>query len=135
MRRNASGMPARPKAGLALGVAVIAVTAAVAGAGGAGAASKPVSVKTHGKTLTAKPLSASDLRTTPKDGADDLARTDPSLLRLHGSQLVPVMVKLNYTSVAAYRGTIKGLKATSPRVTGRAINRRSKAVRAYGRYI
>ena len=128
-------MPRRGTIALTLGVAALTATAAIAGAGTAGAADTPVNVTARGKTFTAKALPASAIRTGTKDGATDVARTDPSLLGQHGSNLVPVVVKLRYAPVASYRGNLKGLRATSPRVTGRALHRRSAAVRAYGRYI
>ncbi len=128
-------MPRRGKFALTLGVAALTATAAIAGAGSAGAADTPAKVTAKGKSLTAKPLAASAIRTGTKDGAIDVARTDPSLLGQQGSNLVSVVVKLRYAPVASYRGNLKGLRATSPRVTGRKINSRSAAVRAYGRYI
>ena len=128
-------MPRRGKYALTLGAAALTATAAIAGAGSAGAADSPPSVAAKGKTFTAKPLTAAAIRTGTKDGATDTVRTDPSLLGLQGSKLVSVVVKLRYAPVASYRGNVKGLRATSPRVTGRAINRRSAAVKAYSRYI
>ena len=128
-------MPRRGKYALALGVAALTATAAIAGTGSAGAAGSPTTVAAKGKNFTAKPLAATAIRKGTKDGATDAVRTDPSLLGQRGTNLVAVVVKLKYASVASYRGNLKGLRATSPRVTGRKINRRSAAVRAYSRYI
>ncbi len=127
--------PRRGPIALTLALTALTATAAIVGAGSAGAAGTPVKVVANGKTFTAKALTPSAIRTGSKDGADDIARTDPSLLGQRNSNLVAVVVKLRYTAVASYRGNLKGLRATSPRVTGRALNRRSAAVRAYGRYI
>ncbi|MGH2921281.1 MAG: S8 family serine peptidase, partial [Gaiellaceae bacterium] len=72
---------------------------------------------------------------TPKSVSGKLAQTDGTLLALRGDKLVNVMVKLDYDAVASYRGTIKGLRATSPRVTGRSLAKNARAVRPYVRYV
>ena len=46
------------------------------------------------------------------------AKTDEDLLSLDQRRPVPVVVKLDYDSLAAYTGDIEGLPATSPSVTG-----------------
>ena len=63
-----------------------------------------------------------------------LAKTDRSLLRLSGSRLVPVIVKLDYDSVASYSGGM-GLAATSPQVTGRSLVQNASAVSAYQQFV
>jgi hypothetical protein len=128
-------MPRRGTIALALGVAALTATVAIARAGSAGAADTPVRIAAKGKSFTAQTLTPTAIRSGTKDGAFDGARTDPSLLGQRGSNLVSVVVRLKYAPVASYRGNLKGLRATSPRVTGHALNRRSAAVRAYGRYI
>jgi hypothetical protein len=62
------------------------------------------------------------------------ARTDKSLLGLHGSRLVPVMIKYDFDATASYTGRIKGLRATSPRVTGKSLRANKVAVARYDRY-
>jgi subtilisin family serine protease len=64
-----------------------------------------------------------------------LARTDRSLLRLTGSALTSVIVKLDYDGVATYAGGVEGLRATSPSVTGRSIDASRPAVRDYAQYV
>ena len=64
-----------------------------------------------------------------------LARTDKSLLGLTGTELTSVIVKFDYDAVASYAGGVAGLRATSPRVTGRAIKSKAPAVSAYLRYV
>ena len=62
------------------------------------------------------------------------ARTDTSLLNLKGSKLVPVMIKYDFDATASYTGRIKGLRATSPRVTGMSLRANKVAVAKYNRY-
>src|SRR4051794_1635267 len=48
-----------------------------------------------------------------------LAQSDLEVLGSTTSKLIPVAVKLDYDSVATYDGSVRGLAATSPSVTGR----------------
>ena len=64
-----------------------------------------------------------------------IARTDPSLLNSDSSAPVEVMVKLDYDAVATYSGSIAGLAATSPSVTGRDLTGSSAAEVAYRSHI
>ena len=66
--------------------------------------------------------------------ATGIAKTDPSLLGLRGSKLVPVMIKYAFTPTASYAGGIKGLKATSPRVTHKSLAKNTLAVNRYQRW-
>jgi subtilisin family serine protease len=70
-----------------------------------------------------------------KAASTRLARTDRSLLRLRGSKPVKVMVKLDYDSVASYRGGVAGLAATSPLTPGRSLRSNAAAVARYSDYI
>jgi subtilisin family serine protease len=63
-----------------------------------------------------------------------MARTDESLLGLTGSEQVHVVVKLDYDSTATYRGGRVGLAATSPAVTGQALEADAPQVLAYERH-
>ncbi len=63
-----------------------------------------------------------------------LARSDPRLLRLHGSRPIPVMVRFDVDPIASYAGGIPGLRATSPGVTG-SIRLGSDRVRSYRRFL
>jgi subtilisin family serine protease len=64
-----------------------------------------------------------------------LAETDPSLLGKASSELINVIVKLDYDPAAVYAGGLAGLKATSPSVTGRSLDRNAAAVAKYQSYI
>ena len=66
-----------------------------------------------------------------KHANGSVAKTDPSLLGLTGSKLVPVMIKYAFRPTASYAGGIKGLKATSPRVTHNALRTNLKAFSRY----
>jgi hypothetical protein len=70
-----------------------------------------------------------------KAASTRLARTDRSLLRIRGSKPVKVMVKLDYDSVASYRGGVAGLAATSPLTTGRSLRANDAAVARYSDYV
>jgi len=63
-----------------------------------------------------------------------VAKTDRSLLGLTSSKLVTVMIKYDIDATASYSGHIRGLKATSPRVTGKRFAQNRRAVAAYNRY-
>jgi subtilisin family serine protease len=105
----------------------LAVLAAPGGAGAAPAAGQP--------RLTATPVTPVSRVQGAKSASGQLARTDTSLLGLTSSAPVNVVVKLDYDSLAAYRGQIKGLPATSPSVTGKKLNLRSDAARRYQGYL
>jgi len=64
-----------------------------------------------------------------------LAETDPSLLGRTSSKMINVIVKLDYDPAAVYAGGLAGLKATSPSVTGRSLDRNAAAVRRYQTYV
>ena len=72
--------------------------------------------------------------TATKSLSSRLARTDRSLLRLSGSRMVPVIVKLDYDAVASYQGGM-GPAATSPQVTGRSLAQNAAAVSAYQSFV
>ncbi len=63
-----------------------------------------------------------------------LARSDPGLLRLHGSRLIPIMVRYDVDPIASYAGGIRGLRATSPSVAG-TLRPRSNRVESYRRFL
>ncbi|MFL6100047.1 MAG: S8 family serine peptidase [Actinomycetales bacterium] len=63
-----------------------------------------------------------------------LAQSDRALLKRTDSGLVNVVVKLDYDATASYAGNLRGLAATSPRVTGRQLTGRSAAETAYEAY-
>jgi subtilisin family serine protease len=113
-------------------VAVVALALAVLAApGGAGAAP----AATGQPKLTATPVTPVSRVQGAKSASGQLARTDTSLLGQRSTAPVHVVVKLDYDSLAAYRGQIKGLPATSPSVTGKKLNLKSDAARRYQGYV
>ncbi len=70
-----------------------------------------------------------------KSASGKLAKTDPSLLGQSSSELINVLVKLDYDAIASYKGGIAGLSATSPSVTGKAVADNRRAVAAYRSYV
>ncbi|GAA3201325.1 S8 family serine peptidase [Actinocorallia longicatena] len=83
----------------------------------------------------ATPLTGGTLVQGAKSETGRLAKTDPALLTPGGAAPVNVMVKLDYDAVAAYKGDIAGLPATSPAVTGKPLDPRSAAAKKYDGYI
>ncbi len=73
------------------------------------------------------------------DGAKSLssrlAQTDEALLARSDGAAVPVIVKLDQDALASYTGGIEDLAATSPSVTGRALNGASAAEQEYETYL
>jgi Subtilase family/PA domain/Fibronectin type-III domain len=63
-----------------------------------------------------------------------IARTDPSLVGRTDAALVNVLLKYDYDAAASYTGGVSGLAATSPSVTGEALDENSSALEAYDRY-
>jgi hypothetical protein len=84
--------------------------------------------------LRATALTPSERITAAKSPSSRLARTDPTLAARTDGAMVNVIVKLDYDSVATYAGGIRGLAATSPRATGKPMNRSSRADQAYRVY-
>ncbi len=73
--------------------------------------------------------------TAPKAATSQLAESDPELLARTDSTTVPVVVKLDYDSIATYDGSVAGLDATSPEVTGSDLTGESAAEVRYEGYI
>jgi subtilase family protein/fibronectin type III domain protein/PA domain-containing protein len=80
-------------------------------------------------------VSLVDIVDVPKSVSGRLAETDPSLLRRTSSELVSVMLKLDYDAIASYAGGIEGLPPTSPTVTGRSLDDNPGAVASYRSYV
>ncbi len=70
-----------------------------------------------------------------KSTSGRLAESDRALLKRTDSKMVNVVVKLDYDAMAAYKGGIKGLAATSPSVTGKKLTGRSAPEKAYEGHI
>ena len=99
----------RPRTLIGIGAAAILIVpiGAVAVAGGATA--------TDSRHLTVtKQFTPTSTVTGSKSATSGLAQTDRSLLGRKDSTRIPVVIKLDYDSVATYKGDVRGLAATSP---------------------
>ncbi|MBB5964683.1 S8 family serine peptidase [Planomonospora venezuelensis] len=114
---------------LAAGIGLV-----VAAAPPAGATPTPPPPSPSAK-WTATPLTGGEPVQGAKSPTGKLARSDEKLLRSTSGETVNVMVKLDYDSLAAYRGGLKGLPATSPAKTGRPLDVGSADARKYGEHI
>ena len=85
--------------------------------------------------FTATALSPSDRVSASKSITSSLAQTDPALLGRTDATPVQVVIKLAYDSMSTYDGSVAGLEATSPSVTGRKLGLGNRAEKAYDRYI
>jgi hypothetical protein len=114
---------------MAAGALVLSSQAALTGAASAavttGSGSGAASAATHG--FTGSGLTADGAVTALKSTTGRLARSDRALLRRTDSRPVNVLVKLDYDATASYMGSVRGLDATSPRVTGRKLTGGSAA--------
>ena len=70
-----------------------------------------------------------------KSFTGSIAKSDPAVMKLSGTKATPVMVKLDYDALGSYAGDIKGLPATSPQVTGKALDAKSPAAVAYTAHV
>jgi subtilisin family serine protease len=134
VNRSPSSAPrsgARRRGALGLGAVLGALALIAATLPAASAAPKT----TAGRELKAKPLTVTTRVTGAKSASGQLAKTDKSLLGLKSSAPVNVVVKLDYDSLAGYRGGVKGYAATSPSVTRRKLSTRDAAVRRYAGYV
>ena len=112
--------------------------ATVVGVALAMSAAVPVTAAGPGRAsadLRATQLTPSERIVTAKSPTSRLARTDTGLLARNDAAMVNVIVKLDYDSVSTYAGGIRGLAATSPAVTGKPMNRASRADKAYRAYV
>lgn len=97
----------------------------------------PISLVTSGgdavaaPTLGAEPLAPADRVSADKSPTSRLAKTDAALLGRTDSTLIPVVIKLDYDSMATYAGGRRGLEATSPAVTGKKLKDKTPAQQKY----
>ncbi|MFI6478106.1 S8 family serine peptidase [Nonomuraea sp. NPDC050663] len=87
------------------------------------------------KSWKATPLTGAELVDGDKSATGKLAESDQALLRSTSPAPVSVVVKLDYDSLAAYRGGLKDLPATSPAATGKALDVKSDAAQKYTKHI
>ena len=84
--------------------------------------------------FTATPLTPESTYAAGKSLGRYVAQTDPSLLGRTDSKQINVMIKYDYDATASYTGTVTGLAATSPSVTGKKLKENKGAVNAYEQY-
>jgi len=89
--------------------------------------------RTNLTTASAHVTTASEYAVS-KTAPRSVYKTDPSLLGRKSSKLVPVMIKYAFTPAASYAGGITGLRATSPRVTHKALRKNFDAFDRYQRF-
>ncbi len=99
----------------------------------------PVSVAaadpTAGFSLSDKTITRGASYEGAKSNSGRIAQSDAKLLARKDSALVRVMIKFDADSVAAYDGSLDGLAATSPEVTGKSLAANKAAVRAYSAHL
>ena len=111
-----------------IGFATAVVTLAMMAATPSGAQTASSLARSNGITQT-------DQVTTAKAPSSRLAETDQALLARSDAAAAPVMIKLDYDSIATYAGGVEDLAATSPSVTGQELTGESSAEQAYQGYI
>lgn len=114
-------------AGLSAGLLVAATLPAVA--------ADPSPTAPNGRTWTATPLTLAGTVNGAKSPSGQLAKSDPALVSSTSTKQVRVVVKLDYDSLAAYRGGLKGLRGTSPSVTGKKLDIRSADSARYLKHV
>ena len=86
---------------------------------------------THGLTLSDATITRGASFEGAKSNSGQLAQSDAKLLARKDSAMVRVMIKVDADSLAAYDGSVPGLAATSPGITGKSLEANPRAVRAY----
>ncbi|MBO3745306.1 S8 family serine peptidase [Streptosporangiaceae bacterium NEAU-GS5] len=129
-------MPRKPRLHRSLRlVAAIAASGLVVGAFPGGSAAADPTPSPSKPSLTAKPLTPDNQVFGAKSFTGKLAESDAALLRTQSATPVNVVVKLDYDSLAAYKGGLSGLPATSPSVTGKALDVKSADATKYSKHI
>ncbi|MGZ4280466.1 MAG: S8 family serine peptidase [Gaiellaceae bacterium] len=95
------------------------------------AASGVASGSGHQLSVTGAKITPTSTYAVGKSSSGYVAKTDQSLLGQTSSKLVNVVIKYAFTPTASYAGTVRGLKATSPRVTHKSLRKNAHAVRRY----
>ncbi|MFC9689348.1 S8 family serine peptidase [Kribbella sp. NPDC056951] len=84
---------------------------------------------------SATPLQVTDTVNGAKSPSGQLAKSDPALINSTSAKQVRVVVKLDYDSLAAYRGGLKGLPGTSPAVTGKRLDPKGANATKYLKHV
>ncbi|WP_281356426.1 S8 family serine peptidase [Acrocarpospora macrocephala] len=111
--------------------AVLSLVAAMVPTGSAAADPTP----SPKPSFSAKPLGTPELVYGAKSATGQLAKSDENLLKSSSSEPVNVVVKLDYDSLAAYKGGLSGLPGTSPAVTGEELDPDSADAKKYVKHI
>ncbi|WP_433003945.1 S8 family serine peptidase [Kribbella sp. CA-294648] len=98
-------------------------------------AADPSPVGPSGREWTATPLKVASTVNGAKSPSGQLAKSDPALINSTSAKQVRVVVKLDYDSLAAYRGGIKGLPGTSPSVTGKRLDPKGANATKYLKHV
>jgi len=85
--------------------------------------------------LTATAVAVADRQSVAKAATSRLAESDPAVLAATGTETVPVMVKLDYDSVATYSGGVADLAPTSPAETDKSLADNAGAVQQYEQHV
>ncbi|HEV7720051.1 MAG TPA: S8 family serine peptidase, partial [Iamia sp.] len=85
--------------------------------------------------FTATPLEAASRTEGAKAPTSRVAASDPELIARTDTTPVPVVIKLDYDSIATYQGGRDGLAATSPGVTGRDLTDATATQSPYAREV
>lgn len=85
--------------------------------------------------LTGTAIEVADRVSVPKAATSRLAESDPAVLAATGTDTVPVMVKLDYDSVATYTGGVADLAPTSPAETDKSLQDNAGAVQEYEQHV
>jgi subtilisin family serine protease len=118
----------------ALPLAVAAVTAVVlVGVGASPPAGAQAAPRGDAERFTVTPVEATSRTTGAKAPTSRVAESDPGLLARTDTTPVPVVIKLDYDSIATYEGGRDGLAATSPSATGRRLTDATATRSAYAR--
>ncbi|GAB1819148.1 S8 family serine peptidase [Herbidospora sp. RD11066] len=110
--------------------AAVGLVAALVPAGSAIADPTPSPSK-----FTAIPLTSPEMVYGAKSLTGQLAESDESLLKATSTDPVNIAVKLDYDSLAAYKGGVSGYAATSPSATGKQLDPDSAAAEKYVEHI
>ena len=94
----------------------------------------PANAAKSAASWTAGPVQADSTFEAAKSVTGRLAQSDQDLLARNDAAMVSVGVKLDYDASASYAGGVEGLKATSPKVTGRKLTGHSPEEVAYDAY-
>ncbi|TQJ00063.1 PA domain-containing protein [Kribbella jejuensis] len=117
-------------AGVSAGLLVAALLPALSAA-----AADPSPIAPNGRPWTATPVKLTGTVNGAKSPSGQLAKSDPALVNSTSGKQVRVVVKLDYDSLAAYRGGLKGLPGTSPAVTGKHLDLKSANATKYLKHV